>query len=313
MLSVFLQEVPADVRILQSQFLEVDESKMTGESLSVPKDAFAVHAEEASLFEWSNIATAGSLVTKGKGMGVVFQTGMATLLGQTLSSSDKVKDRKTRLQLVLKQVAWVLSVLALVASAVGALLGFVKHERWQDIILTGLSLAFATIPEELPILIAAVLAVGGQTLSRKNVYVKYLRAAENLGFVDTVLTDKTGTLTENKLVLHSMHFGESIVNAHEIGNEDYDIASFEALVKAWVFMSEIGDGAKPSAEIVHEVVEPQVLGEVHLDVMALTRKTAVELGALQSPASKRMILFTIHSAGFWQGFRFSKSVLDCYS
>nr|PNR54902.1 hypothetical protein PHYPA_005795 [Physcomitrium patens] len=132
----YLQEVPADVRILQSQFLEVDESKMTGESISVPKDPFALHPENASLFELTNIATAGSLVTKGKGTGIVYQTGLATTLGQILARSHKVKDKKTKLQIGLKEVAWVLSIAALVSSVVGALLGFVKHMRWQDILLS---------------------------------------------------------------------------------------------------------------------------------------------------------------------------------
>ncbi|KAG0592818.1 hypothetical protein KC19_1G283300 [Ceratodon purpureus] len=288
-------EVPADVRILQSQFLEVDESKMTGESVSVPKDPFALHPEDAPLFELTNIATAGSLVTKGKGTGLVYQTGLATTLGQILARSQKTKDKKTKLQIGLKEAAWVLSMAALFASVVGALLGFLKHQRWQDILLSGLSLAFASIPEELPILIAAVLAVGSQTLSRKNVYVKYLRAAENLGFVDTVLTDKTGTLTQNKLVLHSMHFGECLVPANEITSrieEGFDITGFEALLKAWVFMSEIGDQTKESKEndiaVVHALVEeselvvPQgeeAVDEIHLDVMPLTG--VVELGRIE--------------------------------
>lgn len=290
-------EVPADVRILQSQFLEVDESKMTGESVPVPKDPFALHPEDAPLFELTNIATAGSLVTKGKGAGLVYQTGLATTLGQILARSQKTKDKKTKLQIGLKEAAWVLSMAALFASVVGALLGFLKHQRWQDILLSGLSLAFASIPEELPILIAAVLAVGSQTLSRKNVYVKFLRAAENLGFVDTVLTDKTGTLTENKLVLHSMHFGECLVPAKDITSriaEGFDVTGFEALLKAWVFMSEIGDATRESkAEndiaIVHALVEEtqlpgvsrgeDVVDEIHLDVMPLTG--AVELGRME--------------------------------
>uniref|UniRef100_A0A7I4DNP2 P-type Cu(+) transporter n=1 Tax=Physcomitrium patens TaxID=3218 RepID=A0A7I4DNP2_PHYPA len=302
----YLQEVPADVRILQSQFLEVDESKMTGESISVPKDPFALHPENASLFELTNIATAGSLVTKGKGTGIVYQTGLATTLGQILARSHKVKDKKTKLQIGLKEVAWVLSIAALVSSVVGALLGFVKHMRWQDILLSGLSLAFASIPEELPILIAAVLAVGSQTLSRKNVYVKYLRAAENLGFVDTVITDKTGTLTENKLRLHSMHFGECLVPADEVATrvaEGYDAAGFEALLTAWVFMSEIGDGANENKEneiaVVHAMVEgnepgvlptEEVVDEIHLDMIPLTGAVELERTDSSSPQTSATVV-----------------------
>ena len=287
--------MPADIRVLQSHFLAVDESKMTGESIPVPKDPFALHPEESSLLERTNIATAGSLVTKGTGFGLVFQTGLSTSLGQILMRSRKVKEKKTKLQVVLKEIAWVLSMAALGASTVGALLGVLKHMRWQDVLLSGLSLAFATIPEELPILIAAVLAVGSQSLSRKNVYVKRLRAAENLGFVDTVLTDKTGTLTENKLKLHSLHFGsgldprESFSSGNLItGLGTSSEAGLKYLLEAWIFMSDMGEDLEEygehKTEALHNLVKeadegvPQgeeVVDEIHLDVMPLVN--SVEL------------------------------------
>lgn len=195
-----------------------------------------------------------------------------------------------------QDAAWVLSMAVLVASVVGALLGFLKHQRWQDILLSGLSLAFASIPKELPILIAAVLAVGNEILSCKNIYVKFLRAAENLGFVDTVLTDKTGTLTKNKLILHSMHFGDCLVPANEITSRIED-SGFEALLKAWVFMSEIRDIAKESdIAVVHALVDEPDLGvsqevvdEVHLDVTPLTgvmELGRLEYSPLETPQSK---------------------------
>ncbi|KAH9571482.1 hypothetical protein CY35_02G096300 [Sphagnum magellanicum] len=293
-------EVPADVRILQSHSFEVDESKMTGESTPVSKNALMLYPSEVSLLERTNIAMAGSRVSRGKAVGLVYQTGVLTALGQVLLLARKVKDKKTKLQKVMKEVAWILTMVALAASAVGALLGLLKHMRWQDVLLSGLSLAFATIPEELPILIAAVLAVGGQKLSLKGMYVKHLRAAENLGFVDTVLTDKTGTLTENQLLLYSGHVATGVLSVDEmkkggfVMTDRHNSSDFAPLFVAWLFMSEIGEELKDEGQDIEitgtlakeqepgPFTEPQV-DDVHLEVLPLTG--SIDLTATEGPAS----------------------------
>ncbi|KAL2650525.1 hypothetical protein R1flu_018653 [Riccia fluitans] len=237
-------EVPADLRLIRSYLLSLDESKLTGESALVLKDPSLLLPEDTSELERANTALAGSLVKQGRGVGVVYRTGTSTYLGKVLSVSRKKKQKKTMLQKVMKEVSWGLSILALILSVFGALLGLWRNMRWQDVILSGLSLAFATIPEELPILIAAVLAVGARTLSVRLMYVKKLRAVENLGFIDTILTDKTGTLTENQLLWHSAYLGtqqyEIRSNALEYVRQ-FDLEGLQKLFEAWLFMSDLGD------------------------------------------------------------------------
>lgn len=237
-----MQEVGADIRLLHSQSVEVDESKISGESTPVFKNPECLLPADSSIFDWKNIVLAGSYVRRGTGTGVVYETGTRTYLGHVLSLAGVKKGKKTKLQKQLKHLAWALSLVALVASLFGSLLGMLKHMMWKDVLLSALSLAFATIPEELPILIAAVLAVGCQTLSSANVYVKNLRAAENLGYVNVILTDKTGTLTANQLVLKkilTVGLGTQETaseTSNPVEETCHDSLSVQKLLAAWGFM-----------------------------------------------------------------------------
>eukprot|EP00243_Klebsormidium_subtile_P005587 TRINITY_DN224_c0_g1_i5.p1 TRINITY_DN224_c0_g1~~TRINITY_DN224_c0_g1_i5.p1 ORF type:complete len:812 (+),score=132.78 TRINITY_DN224_c0_g1_i5:515-2950(+) len=197
------QEVPADLRLLETLFVEIDESSLSGESAPVPKAAAAVQRSGESP-DLSGMALAGTVVTRGKATGVVVATGSATESGQVMHLVKKAKEKKTPLQALLKEVAGTLSLLAISLSGGAALVGLLRGQPWQSVLLTGLSLLFATVPEELPILITATLAVSSQALSSRSIFVKRLRAAESLAYVDTILTDKTGTLTHNKLRLETV-------------------------------------------------------------------------------------------------------------
>eukprot|EP00243_Klebsormidium_subtile_P005586 TRINITY_DN224_c0_g1_i4.p1 TRINITY_DN224_c0_g1~~TRINITY_DN224_c0_g1_i4.p1 ORF type:complete len:895 (+),score=147.78 TRINITY_DN224_c0_g1_i4:515-3199(+) len=196
-------EVPADLRLLETLFVEIDESSLSGESAPVPKAAAAVQRSGESP-DLSGMALAGTVVTRGKATGVVVATGSATESGQVMHLVKKAKEKKTPLQALLKEVAGTLSLLAISLSGGAALVGLLRGQPWQSVLLTGLSLLFATVPEELPILITATLAVSSQALSSRSIFVKRLRAAESLAYVDTILTDKTGTLTHNKLRLETV-------------------------------------------------------------------------------------------------------------
>ncbi len=192
--------VPADARLLESYGLEADESTLTGESMPVAKSTEPV-AAEAPVAERRNIVFTGTMITRGKGTAAVIATGMATELGRIQGLVIEAKEPKTPLQLAMKQLAGFLVYVAIFFSAIIPIIGIIQGKPYKDMILTGLSLSFATIPEELPIIITMVLGVGAFTLSRRGVLVKRLKAAETLGSVTVIATDKTGTITENRMRL----------------------------------------------------------------------------------------------------------------
>jgi Ca2+-transporting ATPase len=196
------ERIPADVRLVEAVGLRVDESSLTGESIPVDKQADVVLPAETALGDRRNLAFTGTLVTAGHGRGLVVATGRDTELGRIAKLTETTREPRTPLQQQLRQLAGWLLWLALGFSVLIPLLAIVVAKRSsQEALLTGLTLAFATIPEELPILVTIVLGLGAYHLAKRHAIVKRLRAAETLGSVSAVGTDKTGTLTENRLRL----------------------------------------------------------------------------------------------------------------
>jgi Ca2+-transporting ATPase len=200
---VYLQaghRVPADARLIEAYGLTVDESALTGESLPVDKNTQQISAAETPLAEQHNMVYASTLVTRGKGTGLVIATGMNTQIGQIAGMAHQVKEPRTPLQTMMgelsKSLVWFALGFSALVPAVGIL---VAHQPPKQMLLTGLSLAFATIPEEMPIIITMVLALGAFRLSKKHAIVKRLNSVESLGSVTVIATDKTGTLTENRM------------------------------------------------------------------------------------------------------------------
>ncbi|MCC3373582.1 cation-transporting P-type ATPase [Cohnella sp. REN36] len=193
------ERIPADLRLLESISLHVDESSLTGESVPVLKNAEVILDEEAELGDRRNLAYSGTLVTAGKGIGVVIRTGMATELGKMVGLVKEAREPRTPLQLHMKELTRWMVWIALGFSALVAIAGWLQGSGWRETVFDGLTLAFATIPEELPILIAMVLGLGAYRLSKQKAIVRRLRTAEILGNVTVIATDKTGTLTENRM------------------------------------------------------------------------------------------------------------------
>lgn len=198
------ERIQADGRLIEAFGLQVDESALTGESVPVSKNANVVLAEGTPLAERVNGVFAGTVITRGKGRAVVIATGMSTELGHIIGLVREAKEPKTPLQLAMKELAGWLVYVAVFFSVFIPLVGFLEGRPFRTMVLTGLSLAFATILEELPIIITMVLGLGALQLSRQHALVKRLRAAETLGSVTVIATDKTGTLTENRMVLSRM-------------------------------------------------------------------------------------------------------------
>jgi Ca2+-transporting ATPase len=207
------QRVSADARLVDSFGLEVDESSLTGESFPVAKDAAAVLPSETRITEQKNMVFAGTVVARGQAKALITATGVNTEVGRVAGIAKATKEPKTPLQLSMKQLSKSLVWIALFFSLLVPILGFLRGLQLEQMILTGLALAFAVIPEEMPIIITMVLGVGAYSLSRKNALVKRLRAAETLGSVTVIATDKTGTITENKMRIEHLYFDGKTIQA----------------------------------------------------------------------------------------------------
>ncbi len=194
------RRLPADARLVEADHLATSEASLTGESVPVDKEADAVLPAETPLAERRNLVFAGTHVVRGRGTAVVAATGMATELGRIAALAQEVEEPETPLQEAMAELTKYLAVVAIAFSILIPILGWlVAHQDPKTMILTGLSMAFVTIPEELPILITMVLALGAFRLSREHAIAKRLRAVETLGSVTVIATDKTGTLTENRM------------------------------------------------------------------------------------------------------------------
>jgi Ca2+-transporting ATPase len=206
------ERVPADARLVEAYGLEVDESSLTGESLPAIKDSNAVLPEPIKIPDQVNMVFTGSVITRGRAKALVVHTGVGTELGRIQGISKAAKEPKTALQLAMKQLSKTLVWIAIFFAVLIPVLAYARSINGPaplspgDAVLYGLSLAFVVIPEELPIIITMVLGVGSIVLSRRGAIVKRLRAAETLGNVTVIATDKTGTLTENKMHIEHLFF-----------------------------------------------------------------------------------------------------------
>ncbi len=194
--------VSADVRVVTSQGLEVDESQLTGESMGVGKITDPI-LETAGLNDRTNMIHMGSVILKGKGTGFAVHTGMDTELGRIAGLTQKASDPRTPMQRSTLHLTKNLIGLAVIFSIAIPILGFFRGLPLSEMVLTGLSLALATIPEELPIIMTMLLGFGAIQLAGKNVLIRRTKAAETLGSVTVIATDKTGTLTENKMSIET--------------------------------------------------------------------------------------------------------------
>ena len=178
--------ITADGKLLSSYSLQVDESSLTGESLPVAKNA-------------GDEIYAGTLIVAGEGKAEVFATGLKTRFGKISTLAQTIKQPKTPLQIAMNMLAKNLVWIALFFSVSIPLFALLRGQNFREMVLTGLALAFATIPEELPIIITMILGLGTYQLSKKHFLIKKIKAAEVLGDATVILTDKTGTITENSM------------------------------------------------------------------------------------------------------------------
>ena len=205
---VFLEAgdlVPADCRLLHTALFKCDESMLTGECVAAEKDAHAELDAIAPIGDRANMAYSGCIVTNGTATAVVVDTGMETEIGKIAVMLESEKKSLTPLQHKLEELGKKLGYLALAICAVIFVIGFVIGPNRLEAFMTAVSLAVAAIPEGLPAVVTVVLALGVQRMADKNAIVRRLPAVETLGCASVICTDKTGTLTQNKMTLTRMY------------------------------------------------------------------------------------------------------------
>ena len=193
--------VPADARLLTSSSLKSEESALTGESVPSEKDAEAVVAADAPLGDRHNMVYSGCSITYGRATAVVTATAMNTEMGKIAGLLDASEDGQTPLQQKLANMGKYLGIVALAACAVIFVLGLLDGIPVMEIFMTAVSLAVSAIPEGLPAIVTIVLAIGVQRMVKKNAIIRRLPAVETLGSASVICSDKTGTLTQNRMTL----------------------------------------------------------------------------------------------------------------
>ena len=208
--------ITADGRVIESYSLQVNESSLTGESLSVDKITDKIDSEEVALGDQKNMVFSGSLVTYGRALVVVTNTGMKTEIGKIATLMEETQEKKTPLQVSLDDFSKKLAIIILVICTIVFGLFLYRKMPVLDSLMFAVALAVAAIPEALSSIVTIVLALGTQKMAKENAIIKKLRAVEGLGSVSIICSDKTGTLTQNKMTVRKIYVDGKLINGSEI-------------------------------------------------------------------------------------------------
>ncbi|WP_426580310.1 calcium-translocating P-type ATPase, SERCA-type [Bacillus velezensis] len=209
--------IGADVRIVEAKSLEIEESALTGESIPVVKQADKLRKPDVSLGDISNMAFMGTIVTRGSGVGVVVGTGMNTAMGKIADMLESAGSLSTPLQRRLEELGKILIIVALLLTVLVVAVGVLQGHDLYSMFLAGVSLAVAAIPEGLPAIVTVALSIGVQRMIKQKSIVRKLPAVETLGCASVICSDKTGTLTQNKMTVTHMWSGGKIYKVSGIG------------------------------------------------------------------------------------------------
>ena len=244
--------IPADARVTQSTALQVAEAALTGESVPVMKDP-APLAGEVALGDRANMIFSGTIATYGRGRAVVVATGMQTEMGRIAGMLRDVPKETTPLQAELDRVGKLLGAIVVVIAAalIATILATAEVSGLSatfDVLILGVALAVAAVPEGLPAIVTAVLSIGVQRMARRNAIVRHLRAVETLGSADVVASDKTGTLTRNEMTVSAVVTASGSVSIAGTGYEPRGEVS-------------VGGGAAPEGDTRLELERALVVAE----------------------------------------------------
>lgn len=222
--------VSADGRIIESHSLQVNESSLTGESESVLKVTEKIDQENVGIGDRKNMVFSGSFVTYGRGVVLVTAVGMNTEIGKIANLLENAKEKKTPLQVSLDKFGKKLAVIILIISAIIFAINIFRGSSILDALMFAVSLAVAAIPEALSSIVTIVLALGTQKMAKENAIVRKLHAVESLGSISVICSDKTGTLTQNKMTVQKIFVDDKVIEKDKLDSN-------EKLQRLLVFMA----------------------------------------------------------------------------
>ncbi len=211
--------VPADMRLIETFNLKVEEAALTGESVPVDKNTESIAETDIVIGDRINMAYLGSSITYGRGNGIVTATGMSTEVGKIAGYISKETIEQTPLQKKLTEMSKFLTIGIVIICIVIFTVGILQGNDYFEMFLTAVSLAVAAIPEGLPAVVTIVLALGVQRMAKRNAIIRRLPAVETLGSTEIICSDKTGTLTQNKMTVKQVYLNDSLIPEQEFSPE----------------------------------------------------------------------------------------------
>lgn len=261
--------IAADIRLIESANLQVEESSLTGESVPSSKNAEEIHDEDTALGDRDNSAFMSTLVTYGRGVGVVTAISMQTEVGKIANIIGNEQESKTPLEERLDKLGKTLGMLAIGICVFIFIVAWLQGRELLEMFLTSVSLAVASIPEGLAAIVAVVLSIGVTKMSKRNAIIRQLPAVETLGSVNVICSDKTGTLTQNKMTV-TRNF--TLEGEQDVSDQQQGTADAELLAKAMVLCS---DATYENDEGTGDPTEIALL--IYADNLRLDRKTLAQV------------------------------------
>lgn len=281
--------ISADGRIIENFSLQVNESSLTGESESVNKFVDVIKEEDIALGDQKNMVFSGSLVTYGRALVVVTATGMSTEIGKIANLMEETQEKETPLQVSLDDFSKKLAIGIFVVCIIVFALSLYRGTTLLDSLMFAVALAVAAIPEALSSIVTIVLALGTQKMAKENAIVKKLRAVEGLGSVSVICSDKTGTLTQNKMTVKKVFLDNKLIDGEELDPND-ELAKY--LINSSILCND--STSKNGVEMGDptEVALVKLGHKLSLDELEI-RKTYERLGEVPFD-SDRKLMSTLH-------------------
>ncbi len=230
--------IPADLRLIEAVNLKSQEAALTGESVPVEKQVSKIEKEDIGIGDRTNMVFSSSLITYGRGKGIVVETGMNTEVGKIAGMINNTEKTETPLQIKLNKLGKTLGIAALVICVIIFVVGLIYGKEPIHMFMTAVSLAVAAIPEGLAAVSTIVLAIGVQRMVKKNAIVKRLPAVETLGSSSVICSDKTGTLTQNKMTVQKVFYNGKTYNIEELEKLEETQKELEKIIYASMFCND---------------------------------------------------------------------------